>query len=105
MRNFPGPERVVFGIILKTSLARIALHLAKQLGALPVSGVNRFAGEGQGKMYHVFVAKEKINAIEREKIVTSEKVATSEGVEKGTKNMYDMKEAVFKIRRKDLDNF
>ena len=37
--------------------------------------------------------------------MTSEKVTTSEEVDKGTKHLDDMKEAMVKIRRKDLDNF
>ena len=35
--------------------------------------------------------------------MASEKVIPSEEVEKGTKNLYDMKEAVLDIRRKDLE--
>ena len=37
--------------------------------------------------------------------MTSEKVTTSKEVDKGTKNLDDVKEAVVKIYRKDLDNF
>ena len=37
--------------------------------------------------------------------MTSENVTTSEEVEKGTKKLDDMKEAVVTIRRKYLDNF
>ena len=44
--------------------------LTKQLGDLPVSGVNKFAVEGQGKIHHVVFAKEKS--------VLSEKVTPSE---------------------------
>ena len=41
----------------------------------------------------------------KKKIVTSEKVTTSEEVDKVTKILDDMKEAGVKIHRKDLDNF
>ena len=41
----------------------------------------------------------------KKKIVTSKKVTTSEAVDKGTKNLDDMKEAVVTICGKDLDNF
>ena len=37
--------------------------------------------------------------------MTTEKVTTGEEVDKVTKNLDDMKEAVVMIRRKDLDNF
>ena len=37
--------------------------------------------------------------------MTSEKVTTSEEVDKGTKHLENMKEAVVTIRRKYLDNF
>ena len=64
-----------------------------------------FSGEVQGKIHHVVVAKEKGNTIAKEKVVTSEKVTPSEEVDKGAKNLYDMKDSVVPIRRKDLDNF
>ena len=38
-------------------------------------------------------------------LLTTEKVTTSEEVEKDTKKLDDMKEAVVPIHRKDLDNF
>ena len=41
----------------------------------------------------------------KKKVLTSEKVTTSEQVEKGTKLLDYIKYAVFNIRRKDLDNF
>ena len=37
--------------------------------------------------------------------MTNEKVTTSEEVDKGTKHLYDMNEAVVMIRGKDLDKF
>ena len=40
--------------------------MTKQLGAWPVSGVNKFAGEDQGKIYHVLITKEKSNTIAEE---------------------------------------
>ena len=55
---------------------------------------NKFSGKIQGKIHHVVVAKEKNNAIVEEKILTTEKVTTSEEVDKGTKHLDDMKEAV-----------
>ena len=39
------------------------------------------------------------------KLLTTEKVTTSEEVDKGIKFLDDMKEEVFTISRKDLDNF
>ena len=41
----------------------------------------------------------------KKKVVTSEKVKTSEDVDKGTKNLDGIKQAVFTILGKDLDNF
>ena len=41
----------------------------------------------------------------KKKILTTEKVTTSEEVDKGTKKLNDMKESVVTIRRKDLDKF
>ena len=70
-----------------------------------MSGVNNFAGEGQGKIHHGVVAEEKSSAIAEEKLVPSEKVTPSEEVEKGTNILNDMEEPVATIRRKDLDNF
>ena len=49
--------------------------------------------------------RRKNNAIVEEKLLITEKVTTSEDFEKANKNLDDMKEAVFTIRRKDLDNF
>ena len=43
--------------------------------------------------------------LSKKKLLTTKKVETSEEVDKGNKNLDDMKEAVFTIRRKDLDNF
>ena len=48
--------------------------------------------------------KKKVMPFSKEKL-TSEKVTTSEKVDKGIQNLDDMKEAVVTIRRKDLDNF
>ena len=70
-----------------------------------MSGVNNFSGGGQGKIHHIIVAKEKVTPLPKKRVVTSEKVTASEEVDKGTKTLYVIKEAVFMIRRKDLDNF
>ena len=51
-----------------------------------MSGVNIYPGKFQGKIHNVVVADEKINAFPKKKSVTSEKVTTSEEVEKCTKN-------------------
>ena len=51
------------------------------------------------------LTKKQITPLSKNKLLTTEKVITSEEVEKGTKNLDDMKEAVVTIRRKDLDNF
>ena len=51
-----------------------------------MSGVNKFAGEGQGVIHHVVVSKGNSNTIDKEKVVTSEKVTPIEEVEKRTKS-------------------
>ena len=70
-----------------------------------MSGVNKFPGKGQGEIHHVVVAEEKNNAIVEEKLLTTERVKTSEEFGKGTEKLDDMKEGVVKIHRKDSDNF
>ena len=45
-----------------------------------MSGVNKFAGEGQGKNHHVVIDKEKSSTISEEKVEPSEKVTPSESV-------------------------
>ena len=49
--------------------------------------------------------KKKVTPLPKKTLLTSEKVTTSEEVDKVTKILDDMKEAVVKIRRKDLDKF
>ena len=51
----------------------------------------------------LLLPKKKVTQFPEDKIVTNEKVTTSEEVDKGTKNLDDMKQAVVKIRRKGLD--
>ena len=70
-----------------------------------MSEVNNFSGGGQGKIHHINFSKEKVTPLPKKRVVTSEKVAAIEEVDKGTKTLYVIKEAVFMIRRKDLDNF
>ena len=70
-----------------------------------MSGVNNFSGEGQGKIHHVVVSEKKVTPLLKKQVVTSEKVTTSEEVEKCNKNLDYMKVEVVKTRRKDLDNF
>ena len=70
-----------------------------------MSGVNKFSGKGQGKIHHVVVSEEKVMPLTKKKLVKTEKVAISEEVDKGTKHLDDMKEAVVTIRRKDSDKF
>ena len=41
----------------------------------------------------------------KKKISPGEKITPSDGVEKGTKVLYDIKEILVTIRRKDLNNF
>ena len=79
--------------------------MTKQLGALPVSGVNNFAEEGQSKIHHFVVSKEKSSNIAKEKVASSEKVTSSEEVEKGNNFFNDMEYPVVTICRKGLDNF
>ena len=69
--------------------------MTRQLGALLVSGVNKFSGKCQGKIHHVVVEEEKITPSSKKKLWTTEKVTTIKGVEKGAKKIDDMKEAVF----------
>ena len=47
----------------------------------------------------------KVTPLQKKKILTTEKVKTREEVDKSTKIIDDMKEAVVTIRRNDLDNF
>ena len=49
--------------------------------------------------------KKKVTPFSKKKLLTTEKVTTSEEVGRGNKNVDDMKEAVVKTLRKDLDNF
>ena len=49
--------------------------------------------------------KKKVTPSSKKKVVTSEKVTPSEEVDKGNKNLDDMKESGVTIRRKDLDKF
>ena len=46
-----------------------------------MSGVNKFSGEGQGKVHHAVVSEEKLTPLPKKKVVTSEKVTPSEKVE------------------------
>ena len=62
-----------------------------------MSGVNKFSGEGQAKSHNAVISREKLSP--------SEKVITSEEVEKVTIFLNDMEYPVVTIRRKDLDNF
>ena len=59
-----------------------------------MSGVNKFSGKGQGKIHHVVVSKEKITPLFKGKLLTTERVATSEEVDKDTKKLDDKKESV-----------
>ena len=79
--------------------------LTRKLGARTVSGVNKFPGKGQGKIHHVVVSEEKITPLLKKKILTTERVTTSEEFGKGTEKLDDTKEGVVKIRRKDSYNF
>ena len=70
-----------------------------------MSVVNKFARKVQGKIQFFVVAEEKINTIVELKKFTTDKVTTSEEVDKVTKILDYMKEAVVAIRRQDLYNF
>ena len=70
-----------------------------------MSGFNKFSGEIQGKFIMFLLPKKKVTPFPKKKLVTSEKVTTSEEVEKGPKNLDDIKEAVLTIRVKDLDTY
>ena len=52
-----------------------------------MSGVNKFSGEGQGKVHHAVVSEEKLTPLPKKKVVTSEKVTPSEEVDKRTKTI------------------
>ena len=49
--------------------------------------------------------KKKVTPFSKKTLLTTEKVTTSEEVDKATTFFNDMKETVVTIRRKDLDNF
>ena len=70
-----------------------------------MSGVNKSAGKGQGKIYHDVVAEEKVTLLPKKTLVTSENVTTIKEVDKDTKTMDHMKELVVTISRKYLSNF
>ena len=53
----------------------------------------------------LLLPKKKVIPLLKKKVVTSEKIKTSEEVDKGTAKLDHMKEAVVTIRRKYLDNF
>ena len=60
-----------------------------------MSVFNKFSGKGQGEIYHVFVSKEKITPLLKEKILSTLKVTAIEEVENGSKHFDNKKEAVF----------
>ena len=47
--------------------------------------------KGQEKMHYFNVVEEKVTSLPKKKIFTSENVTTSEWVDKGNKNVNDMK--------------
>ena len=57
------------------------------------------------KFIMLSLPNKKVTPFPKKKLVRSEKVKPSEEVEKVTTNLDGMKEAVVRIRRKDLDNF
>ena len=59
----------------------------------------------KGKLIMSSLLKKKVTPFPKKKVVTSEKVTTSEEVDKGTNILDDMEEAVVTIRGKDLDHF
>ena len=79
--------------------------MTRQLYAWPEYWVNKYFGKGHGKIHHVIVAEEKSNVIVKEKILTTKKVTRSEEVDKGTKNLDDVKELLVTIWRNYLGNF
>ena len=60
-----------------------------------MSGVNKFAGKGQGKFIMSLLPNKKITQLSKKQSLTSEKVTISEDIDKGTKHLDDKKEAVF----------
>ena len=64
-----------------------------------MSGGNNFSGEGQGKIHHVVVAKEKLSPLPKKIVVPGEKVTPSEEILKGTNILNDMEESVVMIHR------
>ena len=58
----------------------------------------------KGKLIMQFFLNKKVSPLRKKKVVTSEKVTPSEDVDKGTKNLDDIKEAVVTISGTDLDN-
>ena len=59
----------------------------------------------KGKLIMSSLQKKKVTPFSKKKVVTIEKVTPSEEVDKGTKKLDDMKEAVVKIHTKDLYKF
>ena len=70
-----------------------------------MSGINKFSREGQRKIHHDFISKEKVALFPKKKLAPGEKVIPSEEFEKGTNLFNDMEEQVHTIRRKYLDKF
>ena len=63
-----------------------------------MSGVNELAGEGQGKMNHVVISKEKVAPLPNKKVEPSKKFTPSNDVEKGTNLLNGMEEPVVTTR-------
>ena len=66
-----------------------------------MSGVNKFALEGQGKINHVVVSGKKVTSLPKKKVVTSENVTPNDEVDKGAKHLDYLKEEVVTIHKKD----
>ena len=59
-----------------------------------MSGVNKFAGKGQGEIHHIVVSKNNNNAAVKGKLLSTDMVTTSEEVHKYTRKLDDTKEVV-----------
>ena len=70
-----------------------------------MSGVNKFAGEGQGKIIMSSFPRKKVAPLPKKRVGPSDKVTPSEKVEKVTNLLNYIENPVYMIRRKDLDNF
>ena len=64
-----------------------------------------FLEDVKGKFIMSLLMNKKVTSLPKKTLLTIEMFIINEEVDKGTKDLDDMKEAVFTIRRMDLDHF